>query len=286
MSLRDLSTEAMLGVSERLLNPPLDRPQLSDKYVLYSALHLLKGAHEELININRQEGQVRTEIRELTARLTELDAEHDRCSRGIHRVLSGSLDLCDSADKAAAYQQVCETLHPTGLSVNQITYLEQAGNTLRVSRRITPEIRALLDTITVDGRTLNYWLDRWLAVGKKIGELQSQREMLGTDADPNYISPAAVLAARNRWISAIHMFEISLAATDYTDTEKASILATLRAAQQRAARARKKAEPAMDALLDEEAPQNGADEATTGSVIEGNANGPVQDDAPAESVEF
>src|SRR5690606_20916441 len=139
-------------------------------------------------------------------------------------------DLCDSPDRAAAFQQVCETLHPSGLTVNQISYLEQAGNTLRVSRRINPEIRALLDTITIDGPTLNYWLDRWLAAGKKMGDLQSRREMLGTDADPNYISPAAVLAARNRWISAIHMFDISLAATDYTDTERASILATLRAA--------------------------------------------------------
>lgn len=286
MALKYLTTEAMLGVSEQLLNPPAGRPQLHDKNLLYSGLLLLTKAHEELVNINRQDGESRTEIRELTAQLTELDAEHDRCSRGIHRILSGALDLCDSPDRAAAFQQVCETLHPSGLTVNQISYLEQAGNTLRVSRRINPEIRALLDTITIDGPTLNYWLDRWLAAGKKMGDLQSRREMLGTDADPNYISPAAVLAARNRWISAIHMFEISLAATDYTDTEKASILATLRAAQQRAARARKKAEPAMDALLDEETPQDVADEATTGSVIEGNANGPVQDDAPAESVEF
>lgn len=289
MSLRDLTTEAMIGVSEQLLNPPPNRPPLRDKDVLYSGLHLLTGAHEELVNINRKEGEVRAEIRALTAELTVLDAEHDRCSRGIHRVLSGSLDLCDSADKAAAYQQVCETLHPTGLSVNQITYLEQAGNTLRVSRRITPEIRALLDTIIIDKKALNYWLDRWLAAGKKIGELQSRREMLGTDEDPNFVSAAAILSARNRWIHAVNLFEVSLIATDYTEAEKTSILATLRAAQERAARARKKTtvdEP-VDSQVDEQPVEEAHKQDVAKDVAKENATDQVQalGDAPVENLE-
>lgn len=285
MSLKDLSTAAMIGVSEQLLNPQPDRPQLRDKQLLFSAMLLLTQAHEELVNINKKEGEVRAELRDLTAELTELDLEHDQCSRGVHRVLNGTIELCTSPDKAAAYAEVRDLLHPDGLSVNQISYLEQSGNTLRVSKRVTPEVRALLAGIIIDGQGLDVALDRWLAAGQKMGVLQSRREMLGNDDDPDYISPALVLTARNGWIRAMNLFEASLMATDYSDSDKATVLATLRAAQQRAAAARNRKKQVVEGGEYVTGGEDVAGKDDFGDGYDGFTNGHAQPQVPVEEMD-
>lgn len=247
MSLKDLTTEAMLGVSEHLLNPPADRPQLHDQIEMASSIVILKRAHTELLRLNKEEGLVREKVNALKDELATLNIEHDRASRGLHRALEAAADLTDDPVKSAAYKKLREQLHPTGLAVNQISYIETAGNVLRVSERITPEARELLKSISVDGKTLEPWLDRWFDAGRKVGTLQTQREMLGTDDDPNRVSPALIQEARNTWIRAIEVFRYSLQSTPYTPDQKSAILAALQAAEVRAGRARKKAAETKDA---------------------------------------
>src|SRR5690554_6110187 len=106
MSLKDLTTEAMLGVSEQLLNPPADRPQLHDQIEMASSIVILKRAHSELLRLNKEEGLVREKVNEITAELAALDLEHDRASRGLHRALGAATDLTDDLAKSAAYQKL------------------------------------------------------------------------------------------------------------------------------------------------------------------------------------
>lgn len=234
MALKDLSVEAMLTVSERILNPPANRPQTDNKDELYSGLLVLRRAHEHLLKVNHREGEVQAQITQLTAKLTELDTIHDRCSRGIHRALNAIIDINDDPQKTAEYQRIMDTLHPNGLSVNVISYAEQAGNTMRVAERITPEIRQLLASTILVGVSLETVLDRWLDAGKELGRLQAERDTLNTDQDPDRITPATVLDARNQWIRATNAFVAALESTDFTQSEKTAILAHLHAVESQA----------------------------------------------------
>ncbi len=234
MALKDLSVEAMLTVSERILNPPANRPQTDNKDELYSGLLVLRRAHDHLLKVNHRDGEVQEQIVQLTKNLTELDVTHDRCSRSIHRTLSAVIDITDDPQKAAEYQRVMDTLHPSGLSVNVISYAEQAGNTLRITERVTPEIRQILATITLIGVSLETVLDRWLAAGKKLGSLQAERDTLNTDQDPNRITAATIVDARNQWIRATNSFIAALESTDFSPTEKTTILAHLHATETQA----------------------------------------------------
>lgn len=255
MALKDLSTEAMIATSKQILNPPANRPQTQNKEELYSGLLVLRRAHDNLVKVNRRDGEVREQIKELTVQLGELDLEHDRCSRGIHRMLSGAADITTDEKRAANYLKAIDILHPNGTSVNLLSYTEQAGNTMRVAERVTPELRQFLATVIIDGTPLDTVLDRWLVAGQTIGELQSERDMLNTDQDPERVTPAIIQDARNQWIRAANAFIAALDSTDFTEEEKTTILAHLRATEAQAMSRRKKPD-AVGELATPDAPEN------------------------------
>lgn len=238
MALKDLSLEAMVSVSERLLNPPANRPQPQNKDEMYSGVLVLQRAHDNLVALNKREGEVSRLTAQYTEQLADLDREHDRCSRVLYRALEASADIAEDPVVADKCREAMGVLHPNGLSVNQLSYTEQAGNTMRVAQRVTPDLRPLLAMTTLVGIPLDTVLDRWLAAGKKLGELQAERDTLNTDHDPNRVTPAILLDARNRWIGAANAFISALNTTDYTEEEKTAILAHLRAVEAQAMKRR------------------------------------------------
>ncbi len=252
MALKDLSLEAMISVSARILNPPANRPQINNKDELYSGLLVLKRAHDNLVSLNRQEGELRELSAQYSEELAELDREHDRCARAIFRTLETAADISTDPQFITEIHAALTTLFPTGLAINRLSYIEQAGNALRVTERVTPALRLLLSTIPIVNHTLDTILDRWLLAGKTLGILQAERDTLHIDHDPNRVTAALIIDGRNQWIRATHAFTSALDSTDYTEPEKTSILAHLRATEQQAANRKKPAtKPATESAGDD-----------------------------------
>src|SRR5690606_29933845 len=132
LSYKILSTEAMVGVSERLLHRPPDAPPLDDKEELTSSLVILERAHHALVTLTRQQGEVDRQVQVLTRRLGVLDTGHDGDSRLVTMGLGLAAEASEDPERAEQFLDAQQTLHPTGLAVNQLSYLEQAGNARRV----------------------------------------------------------------------------------------------------------------------------------------------------------
>ncbi|MBA2662736.1 MAG: hypothetical protein H0U74_10605 [Bradymonadaceae bacterium] len=249
-ALKILTINAMLGVSHPLITRPPNTPKLDDVIALVSSMDAIKRAHKNLLVLDQREGEVKAEFDRLSALLADTDFEHDRFSRAVFRGLSYAAESADDAEQAALYLDAQQFTHPKGLSVNQLSYLEQAGNTLRIAERVTPEQRALFATVSANAMTVEHCFDRWLGAGRLIGELQERRAAMGTEEDEDRVSAGDIARARNAWIRAMSAFVASLELTDFSEDEKSSILASLRAAQARAARSRKKPTSATEEPLE------------------------------------
>ncbi|MBA2664060.1 MAG: hypothetical protein H0U74_17350 [Bradymonadaceae bacterium] len=249
-ALRILTTNAMIGVTLPLINRPPNTPRLDNVTALVSSMDALNRAYKNLAALDQKEGEVKAEFDRLSALLAEGDIEHDRYSRAVYRGLSYAAESADDPQQAARYLDARQYSHPTGLSVNQISYLEQAGNTHRIAERVTPELRALFASISANGTTVEHCFDRWIVAGSLIGELEERRAAVGTEEDKGRVSASDIVRARNAWIRAMSAFVASLELTDFSEEQKTTILANLRAAQARAARSRNKLTSAPEAPLE------------------------------------
>ncbi len=98
-----------------------------------------------------------------------LDARHDALGRGLFNTLTAFSQLAADEARAGALISLRDTIFPDGLRILRATFAEEAGQVDARADRVTPELRAELEAMIVEGRSLAAVLDELQAVGRALG---------------------------------------------------------------------------------------------------------------------
>jgi hypothetical protein len=201
MALKNLTAGEMLSVSEALVKrgtPQYDLlARTAETAPLLPRLELARGAILAAQPLVPPENLLAEVQKEEAA----VDKRHDELARGVFDTLGGFAVLeTDSARRKALFD-LRDTLFPQGLSVVQRSYREEAGQGTMLEARLKPEHRTQLRELPTPRGSLLDAVTEWLATAKQLGELEDRRILLSPQTGP---MPAAMVAARNQWIRAMH----------------------------------------------------------------------------------
>jgi hypothetical protein len=140
-------------------------------------------------------------VKAIIAEQATLDLRHDTVIRGIWYFLGALGDLLGGA-QAVALIALRDKLIPDGLSSTQKTYRAESGQAAQLSGRLTPEIKAELDSIKVGPASASVslldFVNEWIAAGAKLGELEDKKVALLTP--PEKSAAQTLIDAKNLWI--------------------------------------------------------------------------------------
>lgn len=233
MQLKRLSIAEMLALSEPWITAggPAHKA-LSAVPEVVGLLPRAATAHAGLLKTQRREDpRVATLIEEAV----ELDSEHDDLARGIDSLCVMMGHLAETAAQRKGWGRLREALFPDGLAIINQSYTAEAGNAVRVAKRIEglgAEDRQFLKDVTLGKKTAQAVVSSWLKIGTRLGELDRERQGLqGTGA-----TPAEIQAARQDWMRITNAL-VALAEMSGRADELAPYLRTpLVEAERRAAR--------------------------------------------------
>jgi hypothetical protein len=249
-NLSALNARAMLGISEPWVKPGPIRATLEADTLLSALLPSIEKAHHELSTAQRAMGQVEARLQEIITELGELDALHDRLARALFYGLEYAINATDDPSRAQACERARTQLQPEGLRIVNVSYLETAGNASMVENRMTPEIRAILASIHVDGTTLLDIAERWISTAKHMGKFVKERAILSGETDDSGVSAAKLRSLRIAWIRAVRALETNIEFSQLDDPARRQLFAVLQHAQS----PRRPAGPATEPQLDADAP--------------------------------
>ncbi|MCG8419246.1 MAG: hypothetical protein MJE77_15030 [Proteobacteria bacterium] len=239
MAFRNLTAETMATISERWLDPERDREILAKLSVLAPLLPLIEERHQALISGQHIGSAMKAEIETVRTKQQTLDVKHDRKIRGTHYMLTGLAELADDADQAAAFLDLRDRLLPEGRSATNRSYVDQAGDALRLPGRLDESDRKQLDQVPTPWGNLGNEVDAWTEAATEIGQLEEQRIELERNADSDAVTPAQARQAMNNWIRIARAVENNLdVAPGATDEIRDRILGPLYRAEERADRKR------------------------------------------------
>jgi hypothetical protein len=219
---KHLASEEMLHLSAAWIQPqnPANVAILAATE-LAAFLPRLTAMHQELAQ-NAQPIIENPRFDEISNEQATIDARHDDLIRGSHSIFTGIAALL-GAEQGAAFLDLRDKLIPDGLASTQKTYEGEAGQATQLADRITPEIRATLSKIRLDpqhpSRTLMFFLDEWMTLGKELGDLDTEKNRIA----PGAHNQAAHLAARNKWIRTVNLF-VALAEAAEIDPQTHQLL--------------------------------------------------------------
>ena len=169
------------------------------------------------------------------------DRLHDRLVRGGYGLLTALAELTDDEALAARYLALRDRMYPGGPDMTQQSFLTESAAAEALKDRLTEDDWALLASIPLpQGGNLAEVARAWIAAGVALREAETERAALRQTLGG--VTAAALNAARNRWIRAIHMMVASLAYAVISDDDRATLLAKLTEAEAAAdLRARKEA---------------------------------------------
>ena len=237
MALKRLLSEEMLALSAAWINPQSSAHQaILASSDLAPQLPKITAAHNDLASA-AQPVPVNPRIAEISKEQASLDARHDDILRGIYWLLTGTIHLLGPQSDGIPLLQLRNALLPDGLPSLQKSYRAEAGQAQQLKERLTPELRAQTDKITVGpknkSRTLTKLLEEWIELGNQIGSLEDEKGQLAVPLGESSAN-AVLLAARNKWIRAVNLF---VALAESAELEAAShqlILGPLQLAESKA----------------------------------------------------
>lgn len=242
MALKNLSTETMIALSLAWLDPTVGRPTLEAHPRTSAYLPNLEAAYQGLLTVcsgSESEDQ-NADLAALSAEQSTLDDLHDRKVRGLHLVLSGLAALAGSREEAIQYIEARDALLPDGISINQRTYLDEAGNAALIARRLqdSPKLQEFLGQIPLaGGKALLDEVRIWLDAGERLGALESRRIHLLHERDSTRAGTRRgdILRARNQWSRVVYAIQATIDLDEHPaeDLEK-SFLRPLREAESKA----------------------------------------------------
>lgn len=238
MSMTYLTGEAMLAVSHDLLSDTAKRSLLERDPLSASLIDRMQEVHRDLAILTRDDGELQARLRELSEQLRVSDQIHDRLSRGIYRALESAADLASTPDEGRPFIEVQELLFPEGLSINALSFREQSGNVIKVSKRATATVRETLAKVEINHHTLEDYFDKWVENGAELGRLVAERASLSGDEDTTRVSASDLREVRARWIRIMNVLLSTLELIELPEPDRRRLLANLHEAKAAATRSR------------------------------------------------
>jgi hypothetical protein len=245
-TLKDLSIQRMVALTEPWLDPKRDRPKLEALPSGKALLPKIEAAYQGLLSTQKQDATTAKEVAKIQNKQAELDVVHDRKLRGTYYLLTALAELSDDEEQEAALLTARDELAPNGLSATQRTYAEEAGEIPLAKARLSAKSEALLKKVPVlGGKKLSSDVDAWFDAGKDLGALEEKRRALETGGKTGGgASRAEALRARNYWIKVVRHLETSLDLDGADELTARAILGPVRDAEKSAGkRGRKGDEP-------------------------------------------
>lgn len=240
MALKDLSSETMVTLSGRLLDPERDRPVVESLPLVAPLLPAIRMVHDGVISRQHLMAAIEREVGRVLTGMGTADNLHDRKKRGVHGYLTALAELTDDPVRAAAYVDLRDRLMPLGLMEVRRSYLDQVGDAQLLPSRLNDGSRTLIASITTPEGPLQGQVDQWIAAAAELGQLDERRAQLEAERSTGQdASPGEAYAMKLAWIrvmrSVINMLETDPQATPEI---KDRLLAPIRRAEAQAARRR------------------------------------------------
>lgn len=234
MALRNLTTQSMVAIGTRWLDPNHERP-IIERYPLGRAvLEHIARAQTRLIDFQRKSTTTEEVLRTMSERLAALDNRHDRLVRGIYGLLTSLAELEDDEKEATRLLDLRDELFPEGLRAVTRSYLDQAGETAILQRRLDDRTKSALLSISTPKASLYRYVENLIHVGRRIGDLETERVTLAKTS--NDTTRADVVRARHEWIRTVNALRASLELDGVTPEDYKRIFGPLEEAEAKADR--------------------------------------------------
>lgn len=207
MALILLTTASMIMVTEAWGDPARERPVIAKYPRLLPWLDDIDKAHRALHEAQAA-SDIQPELKRLTEKATALDAEHDRLARGIHQTITGMAELTFDNEQSAALLQLRDELFPSGRSIINRSYLDQAGEASLMESRLSLPSRHLLAHVPVLSSHLGEYVHAWKEVAIELGDVERERIHLTRDQKDE--SATSIGKARKLWVNAVSAFRYVL----------------------------------------------------------------------------
>ena len=229
MRLNVLQPQAMLAHSQAWLTEPAIRDALLAHSLGKSILAEIQVVHDLLAGMLGQRHMLTITLEKLAERITRADERHDRYARGLYWMLRSLAEVAEIEEEAVLFRNALALLFPTDLAIVRRSYVEEHGAALETEKRITPEVRGLLERTMVHGRPLAALLDRWLAAGKELGQYTRERAQLRSTVQRTGEVTASIdtMSIRNEWIRTGQLFLDIIAKLPLDEGVRRLILAPL-----------------------------------------------------------
>lgn len=221
MALKNMSTAAMISLTKPWVTGGHPERELLLSFEETKALLGRVGmAHEGLLNVQpRSDGRLAV----LSGRQTELDVRHDDLVRAIHGLLT-HLALAERAPEARQrLSTLRDELLPTGLSLVQRSYRDEAGEGALLRARLSATQKKALRAIPLPNGTLADLVQEYLETAEALGTLEDEKAVLAQKSSGP--SAAEVLNVRNVWIRTVNALLGLLDLVPIDAAAKASLLA-------------------------------------------------------------
>jgi hypothetical protein len=241
MALKNLSSETMVTVTGRLLDPERDRPAVETLPLVSPLIPAMELVHNRLLSRQHLIAAIERELAKVLDGISTFDKLHDRQKRGVYGCLTALAELTDDPVKAAAYLDLRDRLMPLGLMEVRRPYLDQVGDAQRMPGRLDDASRALLASIATPEGPLQSHVDQWVAAALEIGRLDERRAQLEAQRSTGQeASPGEAYAVKLSWIRVMRSVLDMLAIDPQATPEiKERLLAPLRRAEAQADRRRR-----------------------------------------------
>ena len=234
MALKYISNEVMLQLSATWVNPSSDAHNailsIADLAAFLPRINSVHGNLSALLQPTPS-----AKIAAISAELVTIDIRHDGLIRGGFGFLTAMAELF-GGEVGAAILDLRELLVPDGLASTQKSYRAEATQAAQLKARISADIKSTLDSIPVSfggqSKTLTEFVDEWIALGLKIGDLEDEKSRLQDSPDDS--NAMATLKTRNLWIRTVNAFVAVADLADLAEDQDRLIFGPLRVANKAA----------------------------------------------------
>ena len=239
MHLSRLTTPEMVALSSPFFDT--DHPAcqaLSGRTEFAKLLQRLQDVHQVLL-ASQSADDLRASS--LQKEVAALDAEHDDLARGLDHICQGLALLAESDEVAERWARLHKLLLPSGAGdISNLPYqaeAEKAALLEQIVAGLSPQDKGLMKGHFIGKRSVMELVERWIAVGKEIGQKETERQ-----AVPITPTDTALQEARNQWAKTLgaltSMLKMSELLGELPHEVNEHVLTPLRAATERRSPAR------------------------------------------------
>ena len=266
MGFNAFDVPTMVAVSDPWVDDAKDKPLLEAQPLIAGLVPILVSSHRGLLRIRITPSDLEAKAKALSDLAFALDNDHDARYRALHAVFTGCAAVSE-APQREVLESLRDELLPEGLAGTQRTYLAESGAVELADSRITPEKEQILKGVEVAGKNLFQLFNEWVAVGRKLGDVERERARLSETTETR-TTAKDVQQARYTWIRAVKALLVLLdLKSDITEETRIRILQPLRAAEAKFAKKR----AAVDPTEGLDPTDSGTDEGALDEAADGNA---------------